>query len=94
MATLTTSGLERDSVVDERARALRRLEDALEEQARLAEMYRQSVGTSLELDSYVRLREARNRVTACDRWLRWVDDEDAVVTPPADDVPLENVLGH
>jgi hypothetical protein len=92
MATLTTSGLE--SRADERDRAVGNLEDAMDEQARWAETYEQSLGTPRELEAYVRLRQARGRVAACDRWLQWVDDEGAVVAPPADEVPLEQVLGH
>ena len=92
--TLTTAGLERDLSTDERRRATTRLEDAMGEQERQTAMYEQAVGTPQELDAYMRLREARRYVTACDRWLHWVDDEDSVQSPPADDVPLEDVLGH
>jgi hypothetical protein len=93
MATLTTSGLEGRAAAEEHDRAVRRLEDAMSEQARRAEIYEQSVGTLRELDAYVRLREARERVVALDRWLHWVDDEDAP-PPPEPTPPLEEVLGH
>ena len=92
--TLTNVGLERDLSTDGHGRATRRLEDAMGEQERQTTRYEQAVGTPQELDAYMRLREARRHVTACDRWLHWVDDEDSVQSPPADDVPLEDVLGH
>jgi hypothetical protein len=91
MATLTTSGLD---AADEHQRALRRLEDAMNRQARLSETYQRSLGTQRELDTYMRLREARRQVSAFDKWLKWVDDEDNANAPPADEVPLEGVLGH
>ena len=91
MATLTTSGLD---AADEHQRALRRLEDAMNRQAHLSETYQRSLGTQRELDTYMRLREARRQVSAFDKWLKWVDDEDNANAPPADEVPLEEVLGH
>jgi hypothetical protein len=91
MATLTTPGLD---ATDEHERALRRLEDAMNHQAHLDEVYRQSLGTPREMDAYMRLREARRQVSAFDKWLRWVDDEDNSNAPPADEVALEEVLGH
>jgi hypothetical protein len=90
--TLTALGL--DSV-DEHERALQRLEDAMNRQAHLDEVYRQSLGTARELDAFMRLREARKQVSAFDKWLKWVDDEDNANAPPAEDVPtLDEVLGH
>ncbi|HKN93702.1 MAG TPA: hypothetical protein VJU60_05170 [Thermoleophilaceae bacterium] len=91
MATLTTPGL--DSA-DEHQRAIRRLEDAMNRQARLTEDYERSMGTQREMDVYLRLREARRQVSAFDKWLHWVDDEDNSNAPPADETPLEEVLGH
>ena len=91
MATLTTPGL--DSA-DEHQRAIRRLEDAMNRQARLTEDYARSMGMQREMDVYMRLREARRRVSAFDKWLRWVDDDDNSNAPPADVAPLEEVLGH
>ena len=91
MATLTTPGLEAS---DEHQRALRRLEDAMNRQAHLDEVYRRSLGTPREMDAYLRLREARRQVSAFDKWLHWVDDEGNANAPPADEVPLEGVLGH
>jgi hypothetical protein len=91
MATLTTAGLE---ATDEHQRALRRLEDAMNRQAHLDDVYRQSLGTPREMDAYMRLREARREVSAFDKWLHWVDDEDNSTAPPSEQVPLEEVLGH
>ncbi|HEY1596606.1 MAG TPA: hypothetical protein VGF74_14520 [Thermoleophilaceae bacterium] len=91
MATLPTSGL--DSA-DEHSRAVRRLEDAMNRHAQLNEVYQQSLGTGRELGAFMRLREARKEVTAFERWLHWVDDDRMAVSPPADEVELEEVLGH
>ena len=91
MATLTTSGLD---AADEHQRALRRLEDAMNRQAHLTETYQRSLGTPSEMDAYMRLREARRQVSAFDKWLKWVDDDGNANAPPADEVALEEVLGH
>src|SRR3954451_14256427 len=47
--------------------AVRRLEAALVEQARVGELYARSVGTSMEQSAYARLQAAPVRVTECDR---------------------------
>ena len=47
--------------------AVRRLEAALIEQARLDEGFQRSLGTSSEQTSYSRLRAATRRVSACDQ---------------------------
>jgi hypothetical protein len=88
MATLTT----REQSLDERDRAAHQLEEALEQERRLAGTYEQSIGTPRELDVYIHLREARKRVSACDKWLHWVDDEDVIPAPPAEQVELEEVV--
>jgi hypothetical protein len=89
--TLTDHGLEQR---DEHQRAVARLEDAMNRQAHLDEVYQRSLGTPRELGAFMRLREARKEVSAFERWLHWVDDEDFSTAPPAEEVPLEEVLGH
>ncbi|HEX6459967.1 MAG TPA: hypothetical protein VF032_13705 [Thermoleophilaceae bacterium] len=91
MATLTNTGL---GNADEHQRAIRRIEDAMNRQARLTDEYQRSLGTPREMDVYLRLREARRQVSAFHKWLRWVDDEDNANAPPAGEVPLDGVLGH
>jgi hypothetical protein len=86
MTTLDHPGLEQ---VDEHIRAERQLEAAMNEQQRLAAVYDDSIGTGRELPAYMRLREARKRVDACDKWLHWVDDEDVIPAPAGDVLPLE-----
>jgi hypothetical protein len=56
-------------------RAVQRLEAAMVEQARLGERFDAAVGTSIEFQSYVRLRAAGDLVTAREAWLNWVDDD-------------------
>jgi hypothetical protein len=53
--------------------AVRRLEGALAEQGRRRRQYEAAFETSLELNAYVRLCEANERVVARARWLEWVD---------------------
>jgi hypothetical protein len=92
MATLTKTGLD---AADEHARAVQRLEDAMNRQAHLTETYQRSLGTPREMDAYMRLREARRQVSAFDKWLHWVDDEGNANAPPAEEAPtLDEVLGH
>jgi len=91
MATLTKTGLD---AADEHARAVRRLEDAMNRQAHLTEIYQRSLGTPREMDAYMRLREARRQVSAFDKWLHWVDDEGNANAPQCEETPLEQVLGH
>jgi hypothetical protein len=90
MATLEHPAVEQ---VDEHTRAERQLEAAMEEQQRLAAVYDDSIGTTRELPAYMRLREARKRVDACDKWLHWVDDEDVIPAPAGDVLPLEEENG-
>jgi hypothetical protein len=47
--------------------AVRRLEAALLEQARVGDVYARSVGTSAEQSAYVRLRAASLKVSDCER---------------------------
>jgi hypothetical protein len=47
--------------------AVRRLEAALVEQARVEGLYTRSIGTSAEQSAYVRLQAASTEVTECDR---------------------------
>jgi hypothetical protein len=91
---METLPIKRFQSVDEHERAVKRLEEAMKRQAELTETYQRSLGTSRELDAYMRVREARRQVSAFDKWLCWVDDEDVSTAPPAGEVPLEEVLGH
>ena len=50
--------------------AVRRLEAALIEQARVGDVFERSVGTSAEHASYSRLRAASERVAECDRYVK------------------------
>jgi len=87
MTTLDHPGLEQ---VDEQARAQRQLEAAMSEHQRLAATYEDSIGTTRELPTYMRLREARKRVAACDKWLHWVNDEYVVPAPAGEPLPAED----
>lgn len=50
--------------------AVRRLRQALDDQARLTERWQQAIGTAGEMAAYVRLQAARLAVTNCDRLTR------------------------
>jgi hypothetical protein len=90
MTTLEHPAVEQ---VDEHTRAERQLEAAMAEQQRLASAYDDSIGTTRELPAYMRLREARKRVDACDKWLHWVDDEDVIPAPAGEVLPLDEEDG-
>ena len=90
--TMPRDELERRSPSDERKRAQRRLEDALQLKERSNARYHAAQGTAAELDAYVQLHEAEEEVAARDRWIEWADGED--VTPPWPDfLPLHRLLG-
>jgi hypothetical protein len=50
--------------------AVRRLDAALKEHARLEDAYGRSIGTSTEQSAYRRLRAASSKVADCDRLAR------------------------
>ena len=56
-------------------RAVKELNAALVEQARLGDRLDAAVGTSIEFRAYLRLRDAGDLVTAREAWLNWVDDD-------------------
>ena len=62
-----------DSLFSPHDDAVRRLEGALAKQGRRHRQYEAAVETSLELNAYVRLCEANERVATRERWLQWVD---------------------
>ena len=72
-------------------RARWRLERALEERDVLRERYEASIGTSVELRAYMRLRTASQKVSAADKWLRWAEG-DFRFPPPQDDAVMEQLL--
>lgn len=78
---------------DEVEVARERLYAALEDRDAARERYEESIGTSVELRAYTRLRQSAQRVTALDKWLRWAEG-DSITTPPADDAVMEGLLGH
>jgi hypothetical protein len=84
--------LEREPHRDERQRAQRRLDDAVEHKERSSERYEAVQGTTAELDAYVQLEEAEQEVAARDRWVEWADG-DRVVPPWPDLLPLHRLLG-
>ena len=74
--------------------AVRRLEEALKTCWRLEDAYRTAIGTEIELAAWARLRGAREEVSARERWLRWVrQDEDLLVIPPAVSLAGSGLIG-
>lgn len=57
--------------------AVRRLNEALDEQDRLGEHYRAAIGTSSEFTAYARLRGASDEVAARGDWLKSIEDDGA-----------------
>jgi hypothetical protein len=56
-------------------RAVQQLDAALMEQARLGDRLDAVLGTSIEFQAHLRLRDAGDVVAAREAWLNWVDDE-------------------
>ena len=69
------------TALDECERARRRLAEAFARRDRARQRYEAALGTSTELGAYVRLRQAGEHVSACDKWLRWVESEDFLRAP-------------
>jgi hypothetical protein len=90
--TMPRAELEREPRKDERERAQRRLEDALQEKERSHARLEAAQGTAAELDAYVQLQEAEEEVAARDRWIEWAEGGD-VVPPWPDFLPLHRILG-
>ncbi|MDQ5834405.1 MAG: hypothetical protein M3550_15335 [Actinomycetota bacterium] len=57
--------------------AVRRLNEALDEQDGLGERYRAAIGTSREFTAYARLRAASDEVAARGAWLKSIEDDGA-----------------
>jgi glycerol-3-phosphate O-acyltransferase len=55
--------------------AVRRLRDAVAEQARLKDLHEAARGTAGEASADAARHGADQQVTARDAWLRWVDDD-------------------
>lgn len=72
-------GLGRWTTVASNARddAVRRLNEALDEQDRLGERYRGAIGTAREFTAYARLRAASDEVAARGAWLKSIEDDGA-----------------
>jgi hypothetical protein len=80
------AGVDRDTEMAEH-----NLEAALEERDAARRHYEASIGTSVELRAYTRLRAASQKVTAADKWLRWAEG-DFVFPPPPDDAVMDELL--
>jgi hypothetical protein len=77
---------------DERERARARLEEAFAERDRCRQRYESTMGTSCELSAYMRLRQASEQVSACDKWLRWAESDDVLSAPRPTHSPLDELL--
>jgi hypothetical protein len=75
----------------ELGRATERLEAALAERDAARSHFEASIGTSVELRAYTRLRAAGDQVSAADKWMRWARG-DFEFPPPADDSVMEALL--
>jgi hypothetical protein len=90
--TMPRQELARERTGDERDRAQRRLEDALQRKHRSSARLDAAQGTRDELDAFVQLQEDEEEVAARDRWIEWADGED-IVPPWPDFLPLHRLLG-
>jgi hypothetical protein len=86
--------LEREPSAGERERGRRRLEHELRRRDQSTARHEAAQGTPAELDAYVQLQEAEERVAARGRWLEWAEDDDESIVPPWPDfLPLHRLLG-
>jgi hypothetical protein len=80
------------TVTDECVRARIRLAGAFARRDRARQRYEAAIGTSTELGAYVRLRQAGEHVSACDKWLRWVESEDFLRAPRSKPGALDELV--
>jgi hypothetical protein len=71
--------------------ARERLAQAFAERDRARSRYEAAIGTSCELSAYMRLRQASERVSVCDKWLRWAESENPLAAPRPD-TPLDELI--
>jgi hypothetical protein len=83
---------DRSSHTDELAHANSRLADAFAERDRARARYEAAIGTSCELSAYMRLRHAGQHVSACDKWLRWVESENPLAAPRPEHTPFDDLV--
>jgi hypothetical protein len=83
---------DRSTTSDELENARNRLAKAFAERDRARERYESAVGTSCELAAYMRLRQAGDHVSACDKWLRWAESEYPLAAPRPDHTPLDELI--
>ena len=77
---------------DELAQARERLDQAFAERDRARERYEAAIGTGCELGAYMRLRQAGEQVSACDKWLRWAESENPLAVPRPEHTPLDDLV--
>lgn len=85
---MSTIQVPADAELD-RARA--KMQAALDERDAARKHFEESIGTSVELRAYTRLRAASQNVSAADKWFRWARG-DYEFPPPADDAVMEGLL--
>jgi hypothetical protein len=83
---------DRSTTSDELALARERLAKAFAERDRARERYEAAMGTSCELGAYMRLRQAGEQVSACDKWLRWAESENPLAVPLPERTPLDELV--
>ena len=83
---------DRSAVSDELLHARERLASAFADRDHARERYEAAMGTGCELGAYMRLRQAGQHVSACDKWLRWVDSDDFLRAPRPEHSPFDELL--
>jgi hypothetical protein len=83
---------DRPTTSDELTSAHERLAEAFTERDRARARYEAAIGTSCELGAYIRLRQAGQHVSACDKWLRWAESENPLTAPRAEHTPLDELV--
>jgi hypothetical protein len=80
------------TAADELERARTRLDEAFAGRDRCRRRYDAAIGTTSELGAYMRLRQASEHVSACDKWLRWVESDDFLRAPRPEHSPFDDLL--
>jgi hypothetical protein len=82
----------RSTSPDELAAARERLASAFAIRDHARGRYESAIGTSSELGAYMRLRQASQKVAACDKWLRWAESDNPLATPRPEHTPFDELV--
>jgi hypothetical protein len=83
---------DRPATSDALMHARERLAEAFADRDRARDRYESALGTSSELGAYMRLRQAGQHVSACDKWMRWAESENPLAAPRPEHTPFDELV--